>query len=113
MKILVTGAAGFIGSNLLKTLSREGHEIKAIDSFSDYYSVDLKRFRAKELLDQYGIKIADLELSERSQIEELFNSHSFDCVIHLAAQPGVRLNLEENYKYVRDNLVGFSNLAVK
>jgi UDP-glucuronate 4-epimerase len=113
MKILVTGAAGFIGSNLVKTLSQEGHQLKAIDSFTDYYSVELKKFRAQELLDQNGIEVANLELSDILQVNELFKANNFDAVVHLAAQPGVRLQINENFKYVRDNLVGFSNLAIE
>lgn len=113
MKILVTGAAGFIGSNLIKTLSKEGHQLKAIDSFTDYYSVELKKFRAQELLDRNGIEVANLELSDALQVNELFKSNNFDTVIHLAAQPGVRLKINENFKYVRDNLVGFSNVAIE
>jgi len=113
MNILVTGAAGFIGSNLVMSLSEHGHKLTALDSYSDYYSTELKKSRAEKLKVKLNIDVLKLDLSDSKLVKELINSESFDCVIHLAAQPGVRLPLEDNFKYVRDNLVGFSNLAIE
>lgn len=112
MKILVTGAAGFIGSNLVKSLSKEGHQLTAIDSYTNYYSIELKKLRTDEISNRLGIGVVNLELSDNLQVIELFNKENFDCVIHLAAQPGIRLPLRDHFKYIRDNLVGFSNLAI-
>jgi UDP-glucuronate 4-epimerase len=112
MRILVTGAAGFIGSALCKKLQPSGHDITAIDNFSDYYDVTLKQLRVKELLTPLDIEVLNLDICDRIAIEKLINSIKPDLVIHLAAQAGVRLKVNESHKYVESNLGGFSNVLV-
>jgi UDP-glucuronate 4-epimerase len=111
MRILLTGAAGFIGAAVAEKLSQQGESIVAIDSFSDYYSRNLKEKRALNLRKKYGLEVKYVELSDEDQVKNLFGEVNPEIVIHLAAQPGVRLPISDNYKYVRDNLIGFSNLA--
>jgi len=113
MKILVTGAAGFIGAAVTEKLLQNGNFVTAIDSFTDYYSQSLKKKRAERLSDNYNLEIQHIELSQENQVQELFRRDLPDMVIHLAGQPGVRLPISENYKYVRDNLVGFTNIATQ
>jgi len=112
MRILVTGAAGFIGSAICKKLKLLGHNIIAIDNFSNYYDVALKHLRVKELLSPLNIEVLDLDICDRLAIEKLVKSNKPDLVIHLAAQAGVRLKINESHKYVESNLVGFSNILV-
>jgi UDP-glucuronate 4-epimerase len=107
-RILVTGAAGFIGSHIAHDLSSEGHEILGLDNFNEYYSSNLKHLRSSKLLSNLAIQKIDLK-----NLEELrFAIHSFkpDAVIHLAAQPGVRIALDSWDRYSGDNLLAFSNV---
>lgn len=110
MKIIVTGAAGFIGSALSKKLSELGHQLLCFDNYSDYYSVSLKRQRILELLTPIGVEVFDFDLINRAQLSKLIDDFTPDSVMHLAAQAGVRLPLFQTEKYVNSNLVGFSNL---
>jgi UDP-glucuronate 4-epimerase len=112
MRILVTGAAGFIGSALCRKFRLSGHDITAIDNFSDYYDVTLKQMRVKELLTPLDIEVLTLDICDRLALEKLINSIKPDLVMHLAAQAGVRLKVNESHKYVESNLVGFSNVLV-
>lgn len=113
MKVLITGAAGFVGAATSEYFANNGHDIYAVDSFSDYYSVDLKKLRAKNLKEKFDIDIKTLDLSIQGSVKAAFGEFSPDAVIHLAAQPGVRLPISANHLYVRDNLVGFSNVALE
>ena len=110
MKYLVTGAAGFIGSALSKTLAEKGHNLICVDNFSDYYSKELKNLRVSKLLKPHSIDVFNVDVSHKSVIDSLIAKEKPDAVIHLAAQAGVRLSLTDNYKYVESNLVGFSNI---
>jgi UDP-glucuronate 4-epimerase len=110
MKYLVTGAAGFIGAHLTSQLAASGNDLIAVDNYSDYYSVDLKRARVRNLLHNHGVNILQLDLREREAVRELFGNEQYDCVIHLAAQPGVRLEKSEYEKYTSNNLVAFENI---
>jgi UDP-glucuronate 4-epimerase len=110
MKILVTGAAGFIGSALCKKLSDNGNRVIAIDNFSDYYDVSLKYARVKTLLEPLNLDVIDLDICSNVEINSLISKSKPDIVINLAAQAGVRLPREESNKYVSSNLVGFSNV---
>ena len=110
MKYLITGAAGFIGAHLTSELAASGHELIAVDNYSDYYSVDLKKARVQNLLHDKGVHILQVELCEREAVRELFKQEPYDCVIHLAAQPGVRLAKSEYEKYTSNNLVAFENI---
>ena len=110
MKYLVTGAAGFIGSHLCQRLATEGNEIVAIDNFSDYYDVSLKKLRVEKLLTPLQLKVLSVDISDKNAIDELIVSSKPQVVINLAAQAGVRLPTEQIHKYVNSNLVGFSNV---
>jgi UDP-glucuronate 4-epimerase len=110
MKTIVTGAAGFIGSFLCHKLAKEGNDIIAIDNFSNYYDVDLKRNRIKELLEPLNIEVINLDITDGIKFDDLVSKSKPDVVINLAAQAGIRLSLNETDKYVSNNLVGFSNV---
>jgi UDP-glucuronate 4-epimerase len=110
MKILITGAAGFIGSALCQKLAINGHNVVAIDNFSTYYDVSLKRARVNELLNPLKIDVIDLDISNNVKVDSLITESRLDIVINLAAQAGVRLPIQDTDKYVESNLVGFSNI---
>ena len=110
MKYLVTGAAGFIGSHLCHKLTTEGNEVIAIDNFSDYYDVNLKKLRVENLLTPLQLKVLSVDISNKNAIDELITSSKPEVVINLAAQAGVRLPTDQIHKYVNSNLVGFSNV---
>jgi UDP-glucuronate 4-epimerase len=110
VKILVTGAAGFIGSHLCRELSHQANEVIAIDNLSDYYDMSLKKARIKNLLASKGISFSELDICNRSALDALMKESRPDVVVNLAAQAGVRLPHSQVYKYVESNLVGFSNV---
>ena len=110
MKILVTGAAGFIGAHQAKFFSELGHEVVGVDSFSNYYSVQLKKLRVESLLRPAGLEVRELNLADKDAVSDFFVKNSFDQVIHLAAQAGVRLTSSMNYKYTESNIIGFLNV---
>ena len=110
MKILITGAAGFIGSALCQKLKISGNEIAALDNFSDYYDVGLKKLRVKQLLQPLDISVINLDIANKQELGKLMKVAKPDVVVNLAAQAGVRLTIQENYKYVESNLIGFSNV---
>ena len=112
MRILVTGAAGFIGSAICEQLIISKHEVTAVDNFSDYYDVSLKRLRVKELLSPLNLEVLNLDICDQSKVEKIIASSNPEVVIHLAAQAGVRLSVSESRKYVDSNLVGFSNVLI-
>ena len=110
MKYLVTGAAGFIGSHLCHKLTTEGNAVIAIDNFSDYYDVNLKKLRVEKLLTPLQLKVLSVDISDKNSIDELIVNSKPEVVINLAAQAGVRLPTDQIHKYVNSNLVGFSNV---
>lgn len=110
MKILVTGAAGFIGFHTAKRLLEEGHLVVGADNFNDYYEVRLKEDRAAQLLGCGGFELARIHLEDPAAVEGLFAGHAFDRVIHLAAQAGVRYSLKNPHAYVASNVAGFTNI---
>jgi UDP-glucuronate 4-epimerase len=110
MKYLVTGAAGFIGSHLCHKLTTEGNEVIAIDNFSDYYDINLKKLRVENLLTPLQLKVLSVDISDKNAIDQLIVSSKPEVVINLAAQAGVRLPTDQIHKYVNSNLVGFSNV---
>jgi UDP-glucuronate 4-epimerase len=110
VKFLVTGAAGFIGAHLASKLAFMGHQIVAVDNFSDYYAAELKKLRVDKLLSVKEIEFHECDISDRGQANSLFLKNTFDSVFHLAAQPGVRLPNSEYFKYVDNNLVAFENI---
>ena len=110
MRYLVTGSAGFIGSHLCNKLASNGHEIVAVDNLSSYYDVNLKKARIKEFLSVSNIESVNIDVSKSTEVDSLLQESKPDIVIHLAAQAGVRLPVQETDKYVTSNLVGFSNV---
>ncbi len=104
MKILVTGGAGFIGSNLTKRLVAEGHDVVVIDNFNEYYDVSLKRARVGVLLQ--GATVLEGDFTDEVFVEKLFTEHAFDVVCHLGAQAGVRYSVEHPDVYVHTNVRG-------
>ncbi len=111
MRILVTGAAGFIGSSVSARLAQDGHEVIGIDNFSNYYSTGLKQLRVREFLTPFAIKCHLGDLTDFDYIKSLVRDFEPDSIINLAAQAGVRLPLGSINKYVESNLIGFTNIA--
>ena len=109
MKVLVTGVAGFIGSNVAEKLLRKGHRVVGIDNLSSYYSTDLKRYRLEFLEIFEEFHFLEFDLTNRDKLQEVVRNLKPEVVLHLAAQPGVRLPLDKIHDYVDSNLVGFSN----
>jgi len=109
-KILVTGAAGFIGAFLAQKLREEGCEVLGIDTLTDYYDVKLKQDRLGQLAAGPGFEHLELDIGDRGAMEKLFSEHRFDAVVNLAAQPGVRYSLVNPGSYIDTNIVGFVNL---
>lgn len=125
MKVLITGAAGFIGFSIAGRLLAEGNEVIGLDALNSYYDIRLKYAR----LEQLGINEADIrdegltrskrkplmrfvkmDLTDRIRLTRLFEQERFDCVVNLAGQAGVRYSIENPYAYVQSNVVGFLNL---
>ena len=110
MKILVTGAAGFIGMTTSLRLLARGDEVVGLDNLNDYYEVSLKENRLKRLTALPGFRFVKLDVGDRAGMEKLFAAEKFDKVIHLAAQAGVRYSIQNPHAYVDSNLVGFINV---
>ena len=123
MKILVTGAAGFIGMHLSKALCQKGLEVIGFDNLNSYYDIELKFSRLNELgidrreimdnvkiVGKNGFSFYKLDLNNASNIYELFGNEKFDQVIHLAAQAGVRYSVTNPREYINSNMVGFFNI---
>ena len=109
-KILVTGAAGFIGYHLSERLLRRGDEVVGLDNLNEYYDVRLKRERLKQLEGRPGFRFVKASLEDRGAMEELFSEERFDKVVNLAAQAGVRYSLKNPHTYIDSNIVGFMNI---
>ncbi len=113
MKILVTGAAGFIGAHVSKFLLARGDEVVGIDNLNDYYEVSLKEARIKDIQAQENaakFSFIKLDVADRAGMEALFATQGFDKVVHLAAQAGVRYSIENPHAYIDANIVGFMNI---
>jgi UDP-glucuronate 4-epimerase len=110
MKILVTGAAGFIGMHTCLRLLARGDEVVGIDNLNDYYDVQLKQDRLAQLSSFEKFSFQKLDMTDQRGVEALFAHHGFQRVIHLAAQPGVRYSLQNPQAYIQSNLVGFINI---
>ena len=109
-RILVTGAAGFIGFHLAARLADEGYTVAGLDNLNEYYDVTLKKARLAVLEKKPNFSFYQIDLSDLASLNELFEAGQFDTVVNMAAQAGVRYSLENPHAYVEANLVGFVNL---
>ncbi|MFL3653922.1 MAG: NAD-dependent epimerase [Halioglobus sp.] len=110
MHILVTGAAGFIGYHLSEKLLARGDTVTGLDNLNDYYEVSLKEARLDRLNTQPAFTFVRADLQDRPAMEALFTQNSFDAVINLAAQAGVRYSLDNPHAYIDSNIVGFTHI---
>ena len=110
MKLLVTGAAGFIGFHLTRRLAQSGHDIIGIDNINDYYDVELKHGRLKELEAFPNLRFEKIDICDAQKLNELFAAEKFDVILHLAAQAGVRYSLTNPNVYISSNIQGFMNV---
>jgi UDP-glucuronate 4-epimerase len=109
-KILVTGAAGFIGFHLSKRLAERGDEVVGLDNLNDYYDVDLKLARIRQMAMERNFKPVRIDLADRDATARLFSEERFDMVVNMAAQAGVRYSLVNPFAYADSNLNGFLNV---
>jgi len=109
MKILVTGAAGFIGMHLALRLARDGADVTGVDNFDPYYDVALKRARADQLA-RAGVRCIELDLADHAATAALLRDGRYTHVAHLAAQPGVRYSLQNPAAYIRNNIDAFASV---
>ena len=109
-RILVTGAAGFVGSFVAARLAAMGHQVVGCDNFNDYYDPRLKHDRVRALLAPAGVVCHTVELSDAAQVAALFERERPQLVVHLAAQAGVRYSIDNPSVYIQSNLVGFGNI---
>ncbi|MDR2060227.1 MULTISPECIES: NAD-dependent epimerase [unclassified Acinetobacter] len=116
MKVLVTGAAGFIGFSVAQKLLERGDDVVGFDNFNNYYDPSLKEARAQQLQllaernDTGSFTLIRENLANKAAVDQCFKEHAFDRVIHLAAQAGVRYSLENPHSYVESNLIAFTNI---
>ena len=110
MKILLTGAAGFIGMTTSLRLLARGDEVVGLDNLNDYYDVTLKQRRLDRLTSHPNFRFVKLDVADRPGMERLFAEGKFERVIHLAAQAGVRYSLQNPHAYIDSNIVGFTNI---
>ena len=110
MNILVTGAAGFIGMHVSQLLLARGDAVVGLDNLNDYYDPALKRDRLARLTSSAGFTFVEMDVADRPGMAALFAGRRFDCVVHLAAQAGVRYSIVNPHVYVDSNLAGFMNI---
>jgi UDP-glucuronate 4-epimerase len=109
-RVLVTGAAGFIGYHLAKRLLKNGCRVTGIDNLNRYYDLNLKKDRLKQLEEAVNFQFKRVDLADKDALAAVFQSDSFDVVVNLAAQAGVRYSLENPHAYIDANIVGFTNI---
>jgi UDP-glucuronate 4-epimerase len=110
MKILVTGAAGFIGFHITRALLAKGHAVLGFDNLNNYYDPTLKQARLDQLADESHFSFVKEDIADTQAVDSIVCAGGFDRVIHMAAQAGVRYSIENPSAYVQSNLVGFGNL---
>lgn len=110
MRVLVTGAAGFIGAALSERLLARGDEVVGVDNVNDYYEVALKEARLARLREQLAFSFERLDIADRAAMRALFERERFDAVVNLAAQAGVRYSVSHPEQYIDANVVGFGNV---
>ena len=110
MAILVTGAAGFIGSHVAQRLLARGETVVGLDNVNDYYDPRIKEARLVKLVAQPNFSFLRMDIADRSAMEAIFAQYRFERVVHLAAQAGVRYSITNPHAYVHSNIVGFQNI---
>lgn len=110
MKVLLTGAAGFIGRATTAALLKAGHQVVAVDNLNDYYAVSLKHARLATLREQPGLQFYPLDVADWPALDALFAEQRPDAVIHLAAQAGVRYSIQNPHAYAQSNLLGMTHI---
>lgn len=110
MKLLVTGAAGFIGYALADSLCQRGDDVVGIDNLNNYYDIGLKQARLEQLKSYANFQFVKLDIADADALDELFKQHEFERVLNMAAQAGVRYSLENPRAYIDSNLIGFGNI---
>lgn len=110
MKYLITGGAGFIGSNLADKLLADGHNVVVVDNFNDYYDTDIKEANVAQHLNNPYYKLYRTDIEDEKSLKDVFEHNQFDAVIHLAARAGVRPSLEKPMDYVKTNIIGTVNI---
>ena len=110
MKILVTGAAGFIGMHVSEILLARGDTVVGLDNLNDYYDPQIKRDRLARLTPNTGFRFVLADVADRAALDTLFAIERFDRVVHLAAQAGVRYSLQNPHAYIDSNVTGFTNI---
>ncbi|HEO64678.1 MAG TPA: NAD-dependent epimerase/dehydratase family protein [Spirochaetes bacterium] len=111
MNILVTGAAGFIGSHLCEALSQnEADQIFCLDNFNDFYDPEIKRRNIRDLIELNQVTLFETDLRDYDQLKSIFETYSFDIIIHLAAMAGVRPSIEQPFLYTQVNIIGTQHL---
>ena len=109
-KVLITGAAGFIGGHLAERLLKDGFTVLGVDNLNDYYDVRLKELRISGLIKFEKFKFEKLDISEKKEVERVFSEYQPDIVVNLAAQAGVRYSIENPDAYIESNIIGFYNI---
>ena len=110
MKVLVTGGAGFIGSQLCEALLQRNDEVVSIDCFNDYYNPKIKRKNVEENIKHKNFTLIEEDICDYEKLQTIFSSHSFDSIVHLAARAGVRPSIQQPLLYEEVNVKGTANL---
>jgi UDP-glucuronate 4-epimerase len=110
MKILLTGAAGFIGMSTAQRLLARGDEVVGLDNLNDYYDVNLKKSRLEQLSGFKNFRFIKADVRDEAELKKIFGEEKFNRVIHLAAQAGVRYSLTNPHAYISSNVAGFTNI---
>jgi UDP-glucuronate 4-epimerase len=110
MKILLTGAAGFIGARIAELLLAAGHQVVGVDNMNDYYDVSVKQYRLDQVQQKEGFEFLLLDIEDKDALDACFKNHAFDAVINLAARAGVRASITDPFVYLTTNTLGTLNL---